>query len=227
MRSTVALKAAMAISGLIMVLYLLLHMYGNLRAFWGKSAFDDYASHLRTFGMPTLPYRGLLYIVEVVLVVAVLVHIYSAVMLTRRDHAALGKVDGKRYQTSHNKRGIQRSYASFTLRWGGVVIVLFVIYHLLHLSADNIIHPGGASDSPYQRLLNGFSIWWVILSYVIAMIAIGFHLRHGLWSAFATLGINNSVKRRRRLNQTAIVVSLVITIGFLLPPLSIFFGWIS
>lgn len=216
----------MAISGLIMVLYLLLHMYGNLRAFWGKDAFDEYAHHLRTFGQPMLPYGGLLWIVRVVLLASVLIHIYSAIVLSKRAHAALGKVDGKRYQTTKNKGGIQRSYASFTLRWGGVVIFLFVIYHLLHLTAD-YIHPGGASDSPFVRLVNGFEIWWVVLSYLIAMLAIGFHLRHGLWSAFATLGINNSVTRRRRLNQTAIVISLVITIGFLLPPLSILFGWIS
>ncbi len=227
MRSTVALKAAMAISGLIMVLYLILHMYGNLKAFWGKASFDQYSEHLRTFGQPLLPYRGLLWIVEVVLSVAVLVHIYSAIMLTRRDHAALGKVDGKRYQTSHNKRGVQRSYASFTLRWGGVVIVLFVIFHILNLSAPNVIHPGGASDSPFVRLTNSFQVWWVLLSYVIALLAVGIHLRHGLWSAFATLGMNNSVSRRRRLNQTAIAISSLITIGFLLPPFAIFFGWIS
>lgn len=226
MRSTVALKAAMAISGLIMVLYLILHMYGNLRAFWGKDAFDTYAHHLRTFGQPMLPYAGLLWVIRVVLLVSVLVHIYCAVVLSKRAHAALGKVDGKRYQTTKNKGGVQRSYASFTLRWGGVVIVLFVIYHILNLTTGTI-HPGGASDSPYGRLVNSFQSWWVVLSYAIAMLAIGFHLRHGLWSAFATLGINNSTTRRRRLNQTAIVISLVITIGFLMVPFSILFGWVS
>lgn len=217
----------MAISGLIMVLFLILHMYGNLKAFWGKEVFDAYAEHLRTMGDNILWHGGLLWIIRVVLVAAVLVHIYSAIVLTRRDHKALGKVDGKRYQTSHNKRGVQRSYASFTLRWGGVVIVLFLIFHLLQLSSDNVIHPGGASHSPYVRLVNGFQIWWVVLAYVIALLAVGFHLRHGLWSAFATLGFNKNVATRRLLNLSATVIALVITIGFVLPPISVFFGWIS
>jgi succinate dehydrogenase / fumarate reductase cytochrome b subunit len=71
----------------------------------------------------------------------------------------------------------------------------FIVYHLLHLSADTI-HPGGASPSPYVRQVNGFQIWWVVASYTIALIAVGFHLRHGFWSAFATLGTNTSIRRR-------------------------------
>ena len=209
-----------------MVLYLLAHMYGNLKAFWGKAAFDEYAAHLRTVGEPILPHGGALWIIRVVLLVSVLVHIYAAVTLWRRANVAAMKTDGRRYQSKKNPRGVQRTYASFTMRWGGVIIVLFVIYHILHLTAD-YIHPGGTSDSSYERLVNGFQIWWVVLSYTIAMLAIGFHLRHGFWSAFADLGANKSLARRRFLNQVAIVVALLITIGFLLPPFSILFGWIS
>jgi len=77
-------------------------------------------------------------------------------------------------------------------------------YHLLHLSADYIA-PWGSSNSPYVRLVNGFQIWWVVLSYTIALLAVGFHVRHGFWSAFATLGANTSVPRRHYLNQLAVV----------------------
>ena len=216
----------MAISGLIMVLFLLTHMYGNLKAFSGPTAFDDYAHHLRTVGEPFLPYAGALWIVRVVLVVSVLVHIYSAAVLWGRARSATGGHGGRRYESTKARTGVQRTYASFTLRWGGVTVALFIVYHLLHLSADNIVHPGGASASPYARLVNGFQIWWVVLSYTIALVAVGLHIRHGFWSAFATLGANTSVRRRRHLNAAAMVVALVITIGFLSVPFSVLFGWI-
>jgi succinate dehydrogenase / fumarate reductase, cytochrome b subunit len=226
LRSTVALKAAMAVSGLIMVLWLLAHMYGNLKAFSGRAAFDGYAEHLRTVGEPFLPHAGALWIVRVVLVVAVLVHIYAAMTLWKRARGVTSGRGGWRYESNRARRGVQRTYASFTMRWGGVVIALFVVYHLLHMTS-NTIHPGGASDSPYQRLVVGFQIWWVTLSYTVAMIALGFHLRHGFWSAFADLGANTSVARRHQLNVAAIVVALLITVGFLLPPFAILFGWIG
>lgn len=226
-RSTVALKSAMAVSGLIMVGYLLLHMYGNLKIFSGREAFNEYAHHLRTIGEPMLPHEGLLWIVRVVLIASVLIHAYAAVTLWRRNKASAGYVGGKRYHTKQNRTGIQRSYASFTLRWGGVTIALFIIFHLLHLTG-NQVHPGGSSPSPYDRVVNGFEIWWVVLAYTVAMIAVGFHLWHGAWSAFTTLGRNHSATRQAsNLNTLAIVVAVVLTVGFLLPPFSILFGWVG
>lgn len=226
MRSTVVLKAFMAVSGLVMVLWLLAHMYGNLKAFSGQAAFDGYADHLRTIGEPFLPHAGALWIVRAVLLAAVLVHIYTAVGLWRRARAATAGRGGWRYESSRARRGVQRTYASFTMRWGGVVIALFVVYHLLHLTS-NTIHPGGPSDSPYQRMVVGFQLWWVTLSYTVAILALGFHLRHGVWSAFADLGANTGVARRRHLNLAAVAVALLITVGFLLPPFAIFFGGIG
>jgi len=226
MRSTVALKAAMAVSGLIMVLYLLAHMYGNLKVFSGQLAFDGYARHLRTVGEPFLPFAGALWIIRVVLLASVLIHGYAAVVLWRRARAVTGGRGGQRYESTRARRGVQRTYASFTLRWGGVVIALFIVYHLLHLTW-NTIHPGGASDSPYERVVGGFQVWWVTLSYTGALLALGFHLRHGFWSALADLGADTSVARRRHLNIVATVVALVIMVGFLVPPFAIVFGWVS
>ncbi|MCW2809572.1 MAG: Succinate dehydrogenase subunit [Friedmanniella sp.] len=219
-----ALKALMAVSGLIMIGYLLAHMYGNLKVFAGQASFDGYAEHLRTLGEPILPHAGLLWIIRVVLLAAVLGHAYSAFSLWSRAHKARG--GSKRYQTSKSKLGVQRSYASFTLRWGGVVILLFVIFHLLHFTW-NTIHPGGAADSPYVRVVNGFSVWWVVLAYTLAMVAVGFHLRHGMWSALTTLGANTSAIARHRLNLLAYAVAGVVTIGFLLPPYSILLGLVT
>lgn len=222
-----ALKALMAVSGLIMIGYLLAHMYGNLKVFAGQQAFDNYASHLRTLGEPFLPYAGALWIIRVVLLAAIIAHLYSAATLWRRARRARGGQSAtKRYQTTKARRGVQRTYASFTMRWGGVIIVAFVIYHLLHLTA-NWIHPGGPSDSPYVRVVNGFSIWWVVLTYTIALIAVGFHLRHGTWSALTTLGANTSAVARRRLNLLAYAAAFVIVLGFLLPPYAILFGLVN
>lgn len=216
----------MAVTGLVMIGYLLAHMYGNLKLFAGQASFDGYAEHLRELGEPILPRAGLLWIIRVVLLAAVIGHAYAAFKLWSRAAKAARGGTNRRYQTRKSKRGVQRSYASFTLRWGGIIIVLFVVYHLMHFTW-NTIHPGGASGSPYGRVVNGFSIWWVVLSYTIAMIAVAFHLRHGMWSAMTTLGANTSEVARRRLNALAYAVAGVITVGFLLPPFSILFGLVT
>lgn len=215
----------MAISGLILVLYLLAHMYGNLKIFSGQEAFDEYSHHLRVMGEPMLPYGGALWLIRIVLLVAIGVHIFSAVTLWRRSRLAAAG-GSSRYQSSKAPRGFQRSYASFTMRWGGVIIVAFVVYHLLHLTW-NTITPGGASDSPYERVVNGFEIWWVVLSYTIALLAVAFHLRHGVWAAMASLGANTSQRRRRHLNVLATLVAAVVTVGFLIPPFAILFGLVG
>jgi succinate dehydrogenase / fumarate reductase cytochrome b subunit len=211
----------MAVTGLIMIGYLLAHMYGNLKIFAGADAFNAYAHHLRTIGEPILPRTGLLWIIRAVLIVSVLGHMGAAFVLWARARKASGAP--KRYLSPKSRTGVQRTYASFTLRSGGIIILLFVIYHLLHLTW-NVIHPGGAADTPYARVVNGFHIWWVVGAYTIALIAVGFHLRHGTWSALTTLGVNTSALARRRLNLLAYAVAAVLTIGFLLPPYCILFG---
>lgn len=225
--STYALKSVMAASGLLMILWLLAHMYGNLKVFEGRQGFDSYAEHLRTLGTPILPYGGFLWISRTVLLVAIVAHFSSSFILWKRAHDATGGGGSSRYESSKAVRGVQRSYSSYTLRFGGLLILAFIVYHLLNLSSDNVVHPGGASSSPYVRLVNGFGIWWVVLSYAVPVVLLGMHVRHGVWSALTTLGANTSAHRRLRLNQLAIVVALVITVGFLIPPFSVLFGWVS
>lgn len=218
--STVALKSAMAASGAILVLYLIVHMYGNLKVFVGQEAFDEYAHSLRELGYPILPESGFLWIFRFALLAAILIHIYSAAVLTIRAR----KARGQRYVST---KRVQRTYSSYTMRWGGVLIALFVIFHILHLTV-NVIAPGGASDSPYERLVNGFQpeFWYVTLFYVLAVVAVGFHLRHGIWSGAATLGLN-AASRQGKINAVAVGLALVVTVGFLLPPLAVTFGLVS
>ncbi len=216
----------MAVSGMLMILFLLVHMYGNLHLFAGKVAFDEYGEGFRTLFEPFVPYAGVLWIIRVTLLTAVFLHAYSAVTLWKRARAATGGKGGSRYESTQARTGVQRSYASFTMRWGGVTLGLFIIYHLLHLTT-NTISPGGASSSSYDRVVNGFEIWWVTLFYLLAVMALGFHIWHGFWSAFATLGANTSLQRRRTLNAAAAAVALVITLGFMTTPLAILFGLVG
>lgn len=217
----------MAISGLIMVLFLLAHMYGNLKIFMGKVpgtdtyAFDEYAHHLRVMGEPILPYGGMLWIARVVLLACIVIHIWAAVSLWMRDRKATG--GARRYVNSHS---IQRSYSSYTMRWGGVTLALFVIYHILHFTVPVIDTAPGAT-SPFVRVVNSFHNPLVLASYVIAMIAVGLHIRHGFWSAFATLGANTSPKARATWSTVALLIALVLTVGFLAGPVACYFDWIT
>jgi succinate dehydrogenase / fumarate reductase cytochrome b subunit len=225
-RSTVAQKYAMAVSGLIMLGYLLVHMYGNLKFFQGREKFDSYLHDtLPHMFYPYLPEDGALWIIRVLLVVALVVHVYCAATLWRRNRAAAGYVGATRYHTKQNKTGYQRSYSSFTMRWGGVTLLLFIIGHVAQMM-PNWLAPGGASDSKYDRVVNGFELWWVVLLYTIGLLAVGFHLAHGFWSALTTLGQNRSSTRRgSRWTVISIALATVITVGFLSVPFAVlFFG---
>ena len=226
LRSTVVLKYAMALSGLIMLTYLLVHAYGNLKFFQGQEKFDSYLGEtLPHMFYPYLPEDGLLWIMRLALTVALVVHVYAALTLWRRNRVAGGYVGATRYQTKQNPRGNQRSYASFTMRWGGIILLLFIIGHLAQMM-PNWISPGGASDSKYERVVNGFELWWVVLLYTIGLVAVGFHLAHGFWSALTTLGQNRS-KYRTTSTITAISIGLatLLVATFLSVPFAIlFFG---
>lgn len=218
-----ALHGAMAVTGLLMIAFLIAHAYGNFKVFSGQEAFDGYSAFLRTLGEPLLPPVGALWVLRIVLLVSAVVHIWAAVILWSRMRAATGGQGSRRYATKKNPRGVQRSYASFTMRWGGVVIALFVIYHVLHLTL-NVVTPGGASDSPYERMTGGFAVWWVTLSYTISLLALGFHLHHGFWAALASLGANRSPAHRRTYAALSVLLAVGITLAFLIPPFSIYFG---
>jgi succinate dehydrogenase / fumarate reductase cytochrome b subunit len=216
--STIALKILMAVSGLIFVGYLVLHMYGNLKVFAGQQAFDEYAHHLRVIGEPFLPESGLLWIVRAVLLVSLVVHAYAAFKLWARASAA-------RSQRYAVKKALAASLSSRMMRWGGVTLLLFIVFHLLHLTTHTI-NPAGNPDSPYTRMVDSFAPenWWVPVIYLLALVALAMHLRHGVWSAAQTLGLTNTPAARRRANIAGYTLALVVAGGFALVPLSVLFG---
>jgi succinate dehydrogenase / fumarate reductase cytochrome b subunit len=208
----------MAVSGLIFIGYVLAHMYGNLKVFAGQESFDTYAHHLREFGEPMLPHEGFLWVMRVILVAALLVHAVAAYKLWAR-------AAGARSQKYVMKKAAVATISSRTMRWGGTAILLFVLFHLLHLTTHTI-NPGGNPDSPYRRMVNSFEPenWWVTIIYLLAMVALAMHLRHGTWSAAQTLGLTNTPAARARWNLLGYSLALVVAGGFALVPLSILFG---
>ena len=215
-RSSVALKLVMAVTGILFVLYVLLHMYGNFMVFGGEVAFNTYAHHLRTIGEPVLPYSGLLWVVRIVLLLSILLHAAAAFTLWSRA----ARARSQRYAV---KKAIGSSLSSRTMRWGGVALLLFVVFHILHLSTHTIT-PQGSQPTPYDNVVNSFDLWWVTLIYVLAMIALGFHLHHGVWSASQTLGWTSSARARAVAKASGWAAATVIAGGFVIPPLAILFG---
>lgn len=213
------MKLVMAVTGALFVLYVLLHMYGNLKMFGGQAAFDEYADHLRTFGAPFLPYSGFLWLLRAVLFISLVAHAYSAFYLWSRARSARTT----KYQL---RKAAAATISARFMRWGGVALLLFVVFHLLQFTT-NTIRVNGDFASPYQRAVAGFQVWWVVLIYILAIAALGMHLRHGVWSASQTLGWTSSARARRAANTLAVTIAAVVVAGFLLPPLSILFGLIK
>jgi succinate dehydrogenase / fumarate reductase, cytochrome b subunit len=216
--SSVFKKVVMAVSGIILVLYLIAHMIGNLKAFAGRESFNHYSEWIRTIGEPAVPAQTTLWIIRVVLLVAVIAHIVSAVLLWRQAKRA--RPEG--YVT---KKAVAQSYASRTMRWGGVIVLAFIIYHILDLTLG-VANPDGTGSTPYDRLVAGFNNPIVVIAYAISLILLGMHLRHGIWSATQTLGQSNK-RRERTVSLFALGFSVVLIGGFLLVPFSVLFGLID
>lgn len=214
-RSSVGMKIAMAATGIVFLGFVLAHMYGNLMVFAGQAAFDDYAHHLRILGEPYLPYSGFLWIMRSVLLVSLVIHVWAALVLWRQAHQARTT----RYVMF---RPVQATWSSRTMRWGGLAVLLFVVFHLLQFTTLTI-EVGGSFDSPYDRVVAAFETWYITAVYALAMVALGMHLRHGLWSAVQTLGWS-SRRRQPAIKATALVIAVAIVAGFLLPPVVIFLG---
>ena len=224
-RSTIALKLLMAGSGIIFILFVLVHMYGNLKAFGGRDSYDTYAEHIRTFGEPMLPHAGFLWILRVVLIVSLIAHVWAALVLWRRASVA-------RTQKYQVKKNLSSSLSSRTMRWGGITLLVFVIWHLLEFTIVKInVGQGPTTDThdPYNLLVDSFAphAWWMTVIYLIAMLALGFHLHHGTFSACQTLGWTSTASSRERARVFGWVVAIVIAGGFSLVPLFTLFGVIT
>jgi succinate dehydrogenase / fumarate reductase cytochrome b subunit len=207
-QSTIGKKIAMAVSGILLVLFLLSHMFSNVFVLFDPAKLDAYAEWLRGFG-------PLLWVLRAGLLAVAVIHVLAAWQLTQRARAA--RPDG--YAEFDPQVA---SYASRTMRWGGVLILVFLVYHLLHFTFGTV-HPDFRAGEVGRNLIVGMQVPAVAVVYLIAMAALGLHLWHGTWSVFQTLGLNHPAWNATR-RVIGILLALVIAGGFLTIPLAALFG---
>lgn len=209
--TTIGKKIVMAVSGLVGFGFLLGHMAGNLLVFVGPEAMNEYSATLHS--MPQLVWGT-----RIVLLAAIGAHVWSALSLVQRNHKA------RRYAYG-NKQDIATSYAAKTMKYGGVVLLLFIVYHLLHLTAGWSGPVGYEHDvaNVYNNVVFSFQNRFIALFYIIAQCALGLHLYHGLWSLFQTLGLNHPRYNGGR-EPFAMVFTLVVVLGFVSIPVSVLTG---
>ena len=217
--SSIGKKTVMAVTGLIMIAFLLLHMLGNLKIFFGPTDFNHYAGWLRTIGEPVLHGGWYLWIQRVVLVLALGLHITAAAQLTRRDQKS------RPVGYSHRLRP-RANYPTRSMRTGGIVLLLFLIWHILDLSAG-VVNPDFEEGKPYHNITKDFQVWWINVIYIVAMVFLGLHINHGFRSAAQTLGFTQNVARRRIVEGTGAALALVISIGFIAVPVAVMGGLVS
>jgi len=207
-RSNLGLKAIMAVSGLLMVGYLITHVAANLLVFRGAALINGYAAILHG-------QLAILYSARAVLFVALVAHVWSAIVLTRRDLAAR--------PVGYAKQEPQvATFASRTIRWGGLLILFFLVYHILHFTTGTV-HPAFVEGDPHGNVVRAFRVPWVAALYVVAMAAVGLHLFHGTWSAFRSLGLTRPSQNPLR-HKTSLLVASVIWLGFTIIPLAVLAG---
>ena len=191
-RTMIGKKIVMAVTGVVLIGFVIGHMLGNLKIFSGPEEINAYSRFLREVGTPELAYGQLLWLVRFVLLTCVALHITAAVQLTRMSWAA-------RPIGYSVKRDIETTFAARVMRWGGVLLVAFIIFHLLHLTGGVVGFRAGQFRhlAVYQNVVAAFAVWPVALFYIVAMGAFCLHLDHGIWSMLQTLGWNTARNEAR------------------------------
>jgi succinate dehydrogenase / fumarate reductase, cytochrome b subunit len=218
-RSSVGKKIAMAVTGAILLGFVVVHMIGNLKVFQGPAKFNEYATGLREFGAPFLSAGQALWIARVVLLAAVLIHIFAAFQLVQQSKAA------RKHGYAKYDNSMVFSYASRTMVWGGIIVLAFIVYHILHLTLGTV-HPDFIPHNAYHNFVLGFQQWPVSLFYILAMIPLGLHIYHGMWSALQTLGANNPKYNRYR-RPIALGTALLVVVGNIAFPVAVLAGIIA
>ena len=207
--SSVGKKIVMAATGLIWVAYLITHVLANLLVFQGPDKINAYSAFLHGTG-------GALWGARLVLIAALVLHVIAAIQLAdrRKEARPTGYAAGRDPQVS--------TWASRTIRWGGALILLFLVYHILHFTIGTA-HPDFVEGDPYHNVAAGFRSLPVVVLYLIAMGAVGLHLYHGLWSSGRSLGVSPPAPRPLR-RTVALVLALLVWLGFSAIPIAVYAG---
>ena len=212
----------MAVTGIILFGFVLGHMIGNLKLYFGmhegRFALDVYGEWLRSIGVPGLPEGGALWIARLVLLTSVIFHIDSSIRLTLMNRRA-------REVGYESRRTVAGKYAARTMRWGGIIVALFIIFHILDLTTGQL-NPSFEEGAVHHNLIASLSRPLVSAFYILANLALGAHLYHGLWSLFQSLGLNH-----RKFNDwrrvLAIAFAVIVTLGNLSFPLAVLMGVVA
>jgi len=214
---TIRYEIPEVVTGLIGVGFVILHMAGNLQVFIGQSKLNDYGAMLHG------PLAELTWLLRIILIVALILHVTMFVQLTQRSAAAR--------PVGYQKKTPQVStLASRTMKWGGVLLLVFIVFHILHFTTETI-DPGGwrgmsdvhGNRDVYGNMVASFRIWWVSLFYIVAMIVLGLHLYHGAWSSVRTLGHAKASPHPLH-RRIALAVAVIVWLGFTLVPLGVIVG---
>ncbi|HEY8165435.1 MAG TPA: succinate dehydrogenase cytochrome b subunit [Gemmatimonadaceae bacterium] len=207
-KSAIGKKAVMAVTGVIGIGFLILHVLGNLLAFSGPDAINGYSHLLKSSG-------ELLWLLRGVLIVSLVLHVVAATQLTIQNRAAR--------PIGYAKREAQvATLASRTMRAGGVLLLVFIIVHILHFTTGTLRPAGVFSTADvFGNIIASFRLWWVTLFYVVSMIALGAHLYHGAWSSVRSMGVTQPSDDPLQ-KRVSLVVALFIWAGFTAVPVAVF-----
>jgi succinate dehydrogenase / fumarate reductase cytochrome b subunit len=218
-RSDVGKKWAMALSGIFLLGFVLFHLAGNLKVYIGADEINEYGESLRDLGGHLVPRTHLLWIFRLGLILAFAVHIHAAFVLTLRNRRArpVGYESPRDY--------IVANYASRTMIWSGIIVLLFIVFHLADLTWGTT-NPDFFRGDVYGNLVASFERWPVALFYIVANLALGLHIYHGAWSLFQSIGASSPRFNDWR-RWFAMAFALVIVIGNLSFPIAVQIGVID
>ena len=220
-RSTIGKKVIMAATGLMLVAFVIGHMAGNLQVFIGPAKMNGYAAFLKSTG-------ELLWLVRLALLAAVLLHILMAWQLTQIKKNAR-PVD---YQQRESQVS---TVASRTMRWGGALLLVFIVFHILHFTTGTFFpsastpdahYPAYSPTDVYGNVISAFRTPWVVAFYVVAMLFLMLHLFHGAWSSVRTLGLTKPSRHPLK-RHVATAIAIVVWLGFTAVPVGVFLGVIG
>ncbi len=221
--STLGTKVVVAVTGIILLGFVLLHMLGNLKTFTGIDAhgvphIDVYARFLRTMGEPMIPHEFALWSTRAILFAALVLHVGMVLRLQVLNRAA------RPISYTHRPERVVSTVAARTMLVSGLLILVFVVIHILHFTTGSLsLLPEVVPEEVYANLARAFGVWYVTVFYVIAAGLLGFHLYHGAWSMFQTLGVDNP-DRNRPLRWAAALVAVILVLGFCSVPLLFIIG---
>jgi len=199
--SSVGKKVVMAVTGIVLFGFVTVHMLGNLQAYMGAEPMNHYAELLQTM----IHGKGI-WVFRAVMITSVVAHGWAALSLTLANRAA--RPVGYRAQQLQ-----AATFASRTMRWTGVILGLFIVFHILHLTTGQI-HPGGefVKGKAFENLVTGLQVGWVAAFYIVAQACLGFHMWHGVWSLTQTLGWAHP--RYDKLRRRFAYVMAILVAGF-------------